>query len=460
MRAQQYRAANRFGLGAAAQDAQHMGGDPGGWLLDQVAPQKTDPGFNVPASHQSIAEYTSAVAQRRAAQRDAGGDTDKIAHLETANRRFRRQVRGTTMAQTLGRFEYAVDTPTPFRERLVHFWSNHFAVSRRGKPQIVGSCLAYENEAIRTGMDGHFGEVLVRVVAHPVMLHYLDNVQSIGPDSRIGRRRKRGLNENLAREILELHTVGVHGGYSQDDVTALANMLTGWTVGNSRLQRFGAEPGKFVFVEPMHQPGRFRLLGKTYAADGAQQAQRALTDLAVHPATADFLASKLARHFIADVPPASAVKRIAKVFRKTDGHLPSVHVALVKERAAWQPDNVKFKSPYEYLVSVYRSLGVTERRAPRLVQTLTTMNHLPFNAPSPQGWPDSVAHWGSPAALKQRVEWAVAFGNAIAARLPVRRLAEGLVPTEATGLRSALRGAESPGQALGMMLASPTFQWR
>ncbi len=342
----------------------------------------------------------------------------------------------------------------------MRFWFNHFTVSVQGRPQLIGACLPFENEVIRPGLGGHFADLLLNVTAHPVMLSYLDNAQSIGPDSRAGRRSGRGLNENLAREILELHTLGVDGGYQQDDIRALAAMLTGWTVGNERLRRLGAEPGAFAFVPVMHQPGAQTFLGRRYPEGGQEQALQALRDLASHPATAGFVAGKLVRHFVADQPPAGVVEQISRVFQETDGHLPSLHRALTELPQAWSTAERKLKTPYELVLSAHRGLALPVQRPGQVLGPLRTMNHVPFTAPSPAGWPDERAHWSAPSALIQRLEWGVAYASRAANQVDVRAVTDLLVAAESSELAGSLSRAESPAQALGLLLASPDFQWR
>lgn len=460
--ADQHRAANRFGLGASRVDALAMGDDPVGWLTRQLDKNQNDAGPKVPDSVTTLAQYLRMTMDRRQAQDRAQGDEENIARIEQDQFTFRQQARQTIVDQMGARFAYAVATPTPYRERLVHFWSNHFTVSRQGKPQLIGSCVAYENETIRVGLDGFFADMLVRVVSHPVMLLYLDNAQSVGSKSRIGRRRKSGPNENLAREVLELHTLGVDGGYDQEDVKSLAKILTGWTVGNDRLRRVAVKPGAFAFVQMMHEPGTFRLLGKRYSENGVDQGVAALRNLGNHPATARHLATKLVRHFVADEPSAKAVDKIARVFIATQGHLPSVHKALIGLSDAWRNENKKLKTPHEYLVSVYRGLEIhPRRRIDAAAGSLRVMNHLPFNAPSPAGWPDLQSHWGSPNSLKQRIEWGIEVGRRVGSSTSIRNASDWLVDSTASRLLLAsLERAESPAQALAMLIASPDLQWR
>ncbi len=227
------------------------------------------------------------------------------------------------LAQAEARVRVAARTEAPFHERLVQFWSNHFAVSI-DKPVCLGIAGALENEAIRPHVTGHFGELLRAVEQHPAMIAYLDNQGSAGPDSeiaRLGRRRgnaqrKVGINENLAREILELHTLGVDGGYSQADVTTFAKVLTGWSIGGGEGRLAGGTAGRYFFRENLHQPGSQTLLGRSYAQSGEAQGLAVLADLSRHPSTARHLATKLARHFIADDPPVQSIDRIASAFQQ------------------------------------------------------------------------------------------------------------------------------------------------
>ncbi|MEE9253965.1 MAG: DUF1800 domain-containing protein [Pseudomonadales bacterium] len=396
---------------------------------------------------------------QRAIQAGKPADEDEV---QKVRRFFRDEVRPVVTSQLAARMRVSVETDAPFVERLVHFWSNHFAVSMAKQRIISLACVAYENEAIRSQMNGHFVDLLLAAEQHPVMLIYLDNQQSIGPGSLVGRRRRRGLNENLAREILELHTLGVDGGYTQEDVTSFARVITGWTVGNERLGRFaGANPGDFVFVDAMHEPGKHSVLQKSYADHGLAQGEAVLRDLAAHPSTADFISMKLVRHFVADDPPPKAVREVANVFRKTDGDLPSVHAAVAKLDLAWKSDERKFKTPQEYVTSALRGLDLPRVPAKGVLGALMLMNQSPFTAPSPAGWPDYAEHWGSPKALLQRIEWGVQLGERAGGFVQPPRLARDMLDeSRSAHVVAAVDRAASASQALGILLASPDFQRR
>lgn len=457
-----FRAASHFGLGASAQDLAAIGNNPVDWVVGQLQSGNSVVMPGLESASSQIASYQQLRQGRQRAKRMSGGDEARISALEASQRAYRVAVRDQVQAGINARLHQAVSTPSPVRERLAQFWSNHFTVSRTGRPQIATACTAYENEAIRPALDGHFAEMLLRVVSHPVMLLYLDNAQSVGPRSVAGKRRDAGLNENLAREILELHTLGVDGGYTQADVTSLARILTGWTLGSPQLQRLGATPGEFIFAEFMHEPGSHLLLGKEYRDTGAKQGVAALRDLGLQPATARFVARKLVTHFVNDEPAARDVDFVAKAFLESDGHLPRVHRAVLTLSSAWNPENQKLKTPWELLVSTLRGLALPANGVREFgTNVLRTMNHLPFSAPSPAGWPDTMDHWGSPTAIKQRIEWGVAVGRRLGNRMNAMEVARHMIDSDRAGqLMQSIARAESPAQGLALLLSSPNFQWR
>jgi uncharacterized protein (DUF1800 family) len=463
---QAFHASNRFGLGARPDELRTIGTDPRGWLHAQLAERPRSDAWlsEIAPSDETLGEFLREFQRMRSLKRSAKRDGDDSQQQEALAdmRRTLKDSLTTTQLQQLGaRMHAGIETTEPFRERLVLFWSNHFTVSMAGgKRLIVTSCTAFEAETVRRHLDGHFADMLVAVEQHPVMLAYLDNLQSMGPDSRAGRRRStRGLNENLAREILELHTLGVDGGYTQEDVTSLARIITGWTIANGR--RIPGKSGTFVYVNAMHEPGTHRLLGKAYAEDGVHQGERALRSLAAHPSTARFIATKLVRHFVSDDPPSAAVERVAKVFRASDGHLPSVHAALVELDESWDPQRRKLKTPNELVVSALRGLDLRRLPSRPLLGSLRLLNQYPFTAPSPAGWPDSAEHWGSPNALLQRIDWSTQVGKRVgSARQPRTLLGHMSHPTDSDAVRLGVERAASAAQAIALLLAGPDFQWR
>jgi uncharacterized protein (DUF1800 family) len=381
---------------------------------------------------------------------------------------FREQL-GPIMMQEIGaRLAAGAATAQPFRERLVWFWANHFTVSAE-KALVFALAGSFEREAIRPHVTGRFADMLLAATRHPAMILYLDNHLSVRRGWQARGRRSRstafpaptGLNENLAREILELHTLGVNGGYTQADVIELARVLTGWTVRPTMFDLDDESPG-FVFDPERHVPGPRSLIGTRYAQDGSEQGGAVLRDLARHPATATHVATKLARHFIADEPPPQAVARIARAFRDSDGHLPAVYAALLDCAEAWQQPLAKLKSPIEYVVSCLRAVpGLRVADPRRLYATLRGMGQRPFFAPSPQGWPDTAAAWAGGDALWKRIEWAGILASRLGSRLdPLRLAAETYGPAVGEATRRAVERAESRQQGMALWLASPEFQRR
>jgi uncharacterized protein (DUF1800 family) len=368
-------------------------------------------------------------------------------------------IQKTYRAEALARMQRASIVECGFVERLVVFWSNHFCISAgKGEPARIWAG-SFEREAIRPYVLGRFGDMLKAVEQHPAMLFFLDNQQSFGPDSRAGQNRKRGLNENLAREIMELHTLGVGGGYSQADVTTLARIITGWTfVG--REGRLGT-PGSFVFNANAHQPGPQLLLGKTYDNAGVSQGEAALADIARHPSTAKFIATKFARHFVADDPPATLVARLEVVFRKTDGDLKALTTALLDSDEAWQAPLSKMRTPYEYLIATGRLLARIPDDPGRALGSLNVLGQPLWTPSGPNGFADTNAAWAAPEGMKLRLDIAAQTAARIADSIDPRDLLEVVAADAAsTETRRTIERAESRQQALALLLMSPEFQRR
>ncbi len=431
-------AANRFGLGARPGDLPRIAADPSGWLLGQLVPQGLPHALrDLPSSESLVAEFQ----QARKAGRDA---------LKALRPRWRKGY----LAEAGQRSLAGVRSDAPFHERLVAFWSNHFTVSVR-KAGLFALAGAFEREAIRPNLTGRFAGLISAAVKHPAMLVYLDNAQSIGPNSPVGRRRNRGLNENLAREVLELHSLGVEGGYDQGDVLALAKILTGWSIA-----RRGAGINGFKFRARAHEPGDKMLLGRRYREDGLAEGEAALAALARHPSTARHIARKLARHFVADQPPETAVERLARVFQDTDGDLTALAEALIRLPEAWQEPLAKVKTPQDLVVSTLRATGF-EGAAKQVVLALRLLGQAPWAAPSPAGWPDLAADWIGPDAVLKRIELASAVADRAGDRIDPRVLSEASIApvAEAATLRAIAR-APSRQAGLTLLLASAEFQRR
>ena len=460
-------ATDRFGLGARPGD--RVGSDPRAWLAEQLRRYEPRPPAlaRLPLRAEQIGDYVEFRDMRQARRRSGRDESDAA--------RARRQRRNAGVRDSLVeaanlRLQMAAETDTPFAERLVHFWSNHFAISLDSlQPAMLGA--DFEYTAIRPNILGNFRDLAWAAIGHPAMLIYLDQSRSVGPGSAAveranerARNRQFGLNENLAREVLELHTLGVRGGYSQADVGELARALTGWTVSElvgARIQNFiDAPAGEPFFARALHEPGERSVLGKRYRDNGAGQARAIVADLAIHPSTANHVATKLVRHFIADEPPPAAVSRIERAFLASEGDLAAVYRALIEEPLVWSAPREKFRTPWEWYVATLRATGIRPQPLdnPAPQRLLEMLGQPTWRPGSPAGWGDGDAEWASPSALLTRVELANRIGT---------RMGDGLDPgqTARAALGDALRpatadavaGAEAPGFGLALFLASPEF---
>ncbi|SDH51638.1 Uncharacterized conserved protein, DUF1800 family [Bradyrhizobium sp. Rc2d] len=368
-------------------------------------------------------------------------------------------IQKTFRAEALARLQRATLAECGFTERLVVFWSNHFCISA-GKGELARIWAgAFEREAIRPHVLGRFADMLRAAEQHPAMLFFLDNQQSLGPDSRAGQNRKRGLNENLAREIMELHTLGVGGGYTQDDVTSLARIITGWTFAG-RQGQLGV-PGSFVFNVNAHQPGSQILLGKTYAQAGLAQGEAALADIARHASTANFIATKLVRHFVADDPPPALVARLRDIFVKTDGDLKALAMALVDSDEAWKAPLTKMRSPYDFLVASGRLLARVPEDPGTYLNNLNLLGQPLWSPAGPNGFPDTSAAWAAPEGMKLRLDIAAQMGARLGNNIdPLDLLEFAAADAASIETRRTIERAESRQQALALLLMSPEMQRR
>ncbi len=430
-------AATRFGFAPKPGELAEIGGDPRGWVSAQLNRRPDFTSGSLPPSREMVAAMLEA-------------RKDKAEKPELKER-----IKATYLGEIEARFRSAILGDTPVLERLTQFWSNHFTVSGM-RPFVRGVTGAFEREAIRPHVTGRFADMLVAATSHPAMLLYLDNAQSFGPDSPVGRRQNKGINENLGRELLELHTLGVDGGYTQADVEALARILTGWTVAPPRLPPAGG----FRFIPQIHEPGEKRLLGRIYPEDGMGEGLAALRDLAAHPATARHVATQLARHFIADAPPADAVERIARRFRETGGDLKQVTLAVLHEEAVWREPFAKVRTPTDLLIAAYRTVGTMPDPGPTFM-ALKKLDQPPFFAPSPAGWPDVASAWVSPESVVRRTEWCQTFAERLPdVPDPGAVMAESFGETLPEEVQRAVRRAPDKRAGLALLIASPQFQRR
>ncbi|MET3667717.1 uncharacterized protein (DUF1800 family) [Caulobacter sp. 1776] len=458
-------AVTRFGLGARPGEIEAAKADPQGFLTAQIRREGADiPQDGGETSAVRFEQMRAYQQQRKMERQKKDGEVDANTPSEKA-RAFvdaQRELRDKVGADFLARARLATNTPAAFRERWALFWANHFTVS--ATKQLTSVLIGpFEREAIRPYVFGSFENLLVASSTHPAMLTYLDQAQSIGPNSRaatyVGRRQggKAGLNENLAREILELHTVGVDAGYTQADVTEFARALTGFSLGRDNEDR----AGQFIFREPAHEPGARTIMGRHYGDQGMKQGLSVLKDLAADPRTARHVCGKIARHFVSDTPPPSLTERLEKRWMASGGDLAAVAKTLVESPEAWDPTPAKFKTPYEYTLSTWRLIGAEPSAIERLAPILTGLGQKPFSAPSPKGWAEDAQTWAAPDALIKRMQWAQGFAAAVADRtdpnaLAVSALGDRLTPPVA----KAVSRAETRREAFALLVMSPEFQRR
>lgn len=442
-------AARRFGFGmsAAEADSPLSGRD---WVARQLT---------APTPGASGNEAADILARFLAATRTGGG----AAGIADA---VRAVLVPAYAGQALARTRRVVSTTLPVRERLTWFWSNHLAVSVDKVP-VLGLAGAYEVEAIGPQVTARYADMLLAALRHPAMLLYLDNARSVSPEAGLLRRfgarlaqrgSQPGLNENLAREVLELHTLGVDGGYGQQDVNALARLLTGWSLGGGRGPLAAGTPGRFLFRERLHDPGSKQLLGRRYGP-GLEESERALRDLAVHPATAAHLSAKLARYFLGEAPPA-LVQAMRRAWLDSEGDLGVVTATLISHEAAWSGPPGRFRPPEELLACALRLLGVVPARPAPLLAALDALGQRPWMPGSPAGWPQGPSYWASGDAMLRRIEWATAVARRYGAGTePLQLAQQALGPALDPDTAQAIRRADSTQQGLALLLAGPAFQW-
>ena len=424
----------RFGLGRRGEEP--LPADPAAWLNDQL--RQPDPA--------RIDPRPSTVTGLEALRYDR----------QTKPPPEQRRARALFLAEARAELENAMTTTAPFRERLVWFWTNHFTVSARGGTAAV--CGAFVEEAIRPHVTGRFDAMLMAVMHHPAMLIYLNNAQSVGPDSPVGERSHRGLNENLARECMELHTVSPAAGYTQTDVTSFAKVLTGWSID------LRSDPPGFRFRPFTHEPGTQVVMGHRFAP-GEEGGVAVLQFLANHPATHRFLATKLARHFVADDPPPDAVRHIEGTLRDTGGNLGAAAASLISLEAAWQP-GAKLRDPQDYVIACLRALDLApdKREGINLPRVVGTLGQPFWYAPQPNGWGDRASDWAGPEAMMRRIDWAYAVAGRVAGPQSGRDAAEladaCLGPLLSSDTLQAVHRAGSRRDALTLLLTAPEFQRR
>ena len=477
------------------------------WLDEQLHPDRVDDSD----LELRLATYpTASMSQRELYEafpppqvlRERFGDPDSL------GAQMRRQMRMMSPARMAGelvgaKVQRAVYSERQLEEVMVDFWFNHFNVFfAKGADRWLVS--DYEQTAIRPHVFGRFEDLLTATATHPAMLFYLDNWRnfvpdSMNPDARRGRdmqRRRggqRGYNENYARELLELHTLGVDGGYTQSDVVEIARALTGWTI--TRPDRAMASAGgsiEFRFVPELHDPGEKTVLGERLPGGRSMDdGRRVLGMLATHPASAHHIASKLVERFVSDDPPADVVDRVAEVFLSTGGDLRAVTRAVFQDPGFTDPSvfEQKIRSPFELVVASLRVTEADVGRAPQLVQQLRAFQHLPYMADVPTGYPETSDVWVNSGAMLLRMNYSLALASGsirgvriasegVAAALAadsaadpsqwVSAMAVALLPGSDTDelegiVLEDLRGQDVTGtaamrRAAGLLIGSPEFQ--
>ena len=483
-------ASARFGLGARPDDIRVS--DTRRDLVDQLTRYDSRPAAFASAPTRAtvatgLADY---LEQTRAYRQQVGNKADLAAPMATgangaatresvqqALKASRKYAGDTARAEYIAlvgaRANSALQTLAPFVERMVHFWANHFAISV-DKLQIIGMGGLLEIEAIRPHVLGTFRDMLYAVETHPAMLLYLDQAQSIGPNSHVGLtvaargRRKVGLNENLAREIMELHTLGVRTGYTQADVTEFARAMTGWSVAGlvrAPIAKFaGADgpSGAFVFAAPLHEPGERTIMGHRYREAGEAQARAVLSDLATSPATANHVATKLARHFTGDTPPPALIARLSTSFLSTGGDLPALYRILINAPEVNRLGAGKFKTPWDWSISALRAVGTRHVEGQAVAGLMGQLGQPVWKPGSPAGFDDFDASWAGPDALMRRVEAASRIATRVGgAAFDVRTVAANVLPRGGSpATLMAIGRAEGPVEGLSLMLVSPEFMRR
>jgi uncharacterized protein (DUF1800 family) len=463
-------ALHRFGFGPRSGSIAAIASDPRGALLAELERPSAGQIANADlpssaAANRAVFEYNAERAaneKRERLRREAapqvamlnpGGDAVMEAKPEAPT-----QPEAVPLPRQLFRneakahFDAAINADIGLVERLVWFWSNHFCVNANATVMAGG----YEREAIRPHVLGRFADMLLAVESHPAMLLYLNNEQSIGPDSIAGVNRDKGLNENLAREILELHTLGVRTVYAQADVTSFAKVLTGWTILPTLTNP--DHGGEFVFLRRAHEPGPKTVVGTAYADGGVEQGRAVLADLARHPATAKHVATKLARHFIANDPPTTLVDGLTQRFLDTDGDLREVTTALIAAPESWTAEQAKIKRPGEWIVAALRA---TEEPGDivRVIRAQALLGEPLWRPPAPKGFSDDNAAWLD--GLGQRLDIANSFARREGlAHEPEAVMDTALGPLASAETRQTLARADTRPQALTLLLMAPEFQRR
>jgi uncharacterized protein (DUF1800 family) len=433
----------RFGFGARPDDQSPA--DPIAWLTSQITGPDTAPVSTLPTLQQSLTlinnwitstPFNSPQSQAYAAKAWAQMGMEQQAFLANA-----------------------VTTQAPFRERLVWFWSNHYAIMAGANGNMLATSGNYVREAIRANMTGTIAQMLQAAVLHPAMIYSLNANFSFGPQSpRAIAMAKNGnfvtINENLGRETLELYSVGINAGYTQADVDGMAYLLSGIDVNTAP----GAPLGTFYNLQKQ-QPGNFTVMGITYPGT-LPGLMSALQTLGTHPATYLHLATKLVSHFTSDTPAAADIAVVVNALTSTGGSLPAAHQALIGLQNAWVPFQ-KFRTPADLLVASLRATNTTAVTMPAVLNFwVSGMGQPTWCPPFPNGWSDQAAEWTGPGPCLLRARWANQLAQQLPGGLATTGLAASLGPLVSSRTASFLRGITDPKEQLALLFCSPEFQRR
>ncbi len=460
MRPRALTALTRFGLGPRPGDYDAIKADPVEYVRAQCfRPESAlitaDLGSTaqIGGTYRDMDETFKVTRKAEAAKGATDADRAEADRARSTRRDF---IQASYLGEVEARFDHAVATNDPFIERLVLFWSDHFTIEIASSPVVRVLAGNFEREAIRPYVLGYFSDMLAAATTHPAMLIYLDNWRSVGPNSRIGRRRgTASVNENLARELLELHTLGVNGGYTQEDVIALAETLTGWTGGVSR----GA--GNSLFDMRRHETGPRTILGKTYQSRGQLQLQEVLPDLATHASTARHIATKMAKYFVSDNAPEALIEELTDTFMVTGGDLREMALVLVESDHGWAGEPSKTVPPYDFMVGAVRATNAEIDDPRRIVNAARALAQLVWGPPSPAGWPSEDDAFLGGDALLERIDFARELARRDAKIGRAQDLAKALMGDALDPfVAEAVDRAEDQQQALVLLLMSPVFHRR
>jgi len=450
-------AVNRFGYGARGDELDKAKADPKTWLLAQL--KVIEFSDSQPSSDEIFIAYGAFQQQKKLMKkqqkkREITQSVESDKEIKES-KMIKQAARKTYIKMSSAALKQAISSDHSVSWRLLDFFSNHFSVSTSGR-LMLGLSPTLEREAIAPNLLGNFSDMLLAVEQHPAMLVFLNNEKSFGPNSRMAKKRKVGLNENLAREIMELHTLGVNGGYKQADVIELAKGITGWSV-----KRPKKEHGTgFVFRSYGHEPGSRTLLGKEYAHRGIDQGRQMLRDLAMHPSTANYVCTKIAHHFVSENPPQSLIDKMQKTWLNNQGNIKKVMLTLFDAEEAWLQSPQKFKTPREFVISAYRAIAPNKINDRTLFNSLTNLGQMPFNAGSPAGFSDDESDWLGASALMARVEWSSLVSAQLKRVNAEKVMATALGKSISQNTYQMVMRAESRQQASTLLLMSPEFQRR